>query len=60
MRRARGGRDPAAVALEAGIHPKSLARYESGARDPGTEILAALCRALGVSADYLVLGRRAG
>ena len=42
------------VAEACGISPISLARYETGARTPTTEILARLAVYYGVSMDYLL------
>lgn len=37
-----------------GIRQQSYHLYESGKQDPKSEVLASLCKALGVSADYLL------
>lgn len=50
------GLTQAEVAALVGIRQQSYYLYESGKQDPKSEVLAGLCNALDVSADYL-LGR---
>ncbi|HJN76116.1 MAG TPA: helix-turn-helix transcriptional regulator [Myxococcota bacterium] len=57
-RRQRRGLSQRALATRAGIAASVLSRIESGARQPTSEVLAALSGALGVSEDKL--GLRAG
>lgn len=40
-----------------GISPPSIARYESGANQPGGRELRLLCEALAVTADWLIYGQ---
>lgn len=44
----------ASVARRSGISPSQMSRYRSGERDPSLQAFSALCRALGVSADWLL------
>ena len=48
------GLTQAEVAALVGIRQQSYYLYESGKQDPRSEVLAGLCRALDVSADYLL------
>lgn len=40
-----------------GMSQQRYANYESGAREPNLQLLAEICAALRVSADYIVFGR---
>ena len=51
---AKGG--PAAVAAESGLPVKSVNHYAQGENLPGALSIACLCRALNVSADWLLFG----
>lgn len=42
------------LALEAGIEPSAISRYERGVNEPRANTLAKLARTLGVSADWLL------
>ena len=43
-----------------GVSRQAVSKWESGAATPDLATMARLCEALGVSADYLLLGREAG
>lgn len=49
------GWEPTPLARRLGLHPESVRRYLHGQR-PSPDFLAALCRELGVSAAWLLLG----
>lgn len=42
------------VAIEIGVTPSAYANYEQGIREPSLKLLAKICEALDVSADYLI------
>jgi transcriptional regulator with XRE-family HTH domain len=44
------------IASLTGVHPENVRRYWNGDM-PSTEFIAAFCRGLGISADWLILGR---
>ncbi len=47
----------AALAERLGVSPSTVGMYEQGRREPGSELLVALARELGVSVDYLLTGQ---
>jgi len=54
LKYARGDRSQRCIALAVGIKQQAYARYESEKATPGIDILAKLCRELGVSSDWLL------
>jgi transcriptional regulator with XRE-family HTH domain len=48
------GMTQAEVARAAHLEPSAVAHFESGRREPSARNLRALCRAVDVSADYLL------
>ena len=42
------------IAIECGIHPSCITQYKIGDTQPTLDVLYRLCRALDVSADYLL------
>lgn len=42
------------IAEECGIHPSCITQYKKGDSQPTLDVLFKLCRALDVSADYLL------
>lgn len=60
LRQARedAGLTQAEVAIRAGLKQSAVSHAESGRREPLATTLAALCRAIEVSADWVLLGRR--
>lgn len=42
------------LAEKLGVYPKDICRWETGVRVPGADKLAAICRALNVSADDIL------
>jgi len=53
---AMGDRSNAEVSRLTGFHPEAIRRYRLG-RTPPASLLAAMCDKLGVSAEWLLLGR---
>lgn len=56
--RERSGLSQSALARRVGWLPGEVCNYEAGRKSPNLVSLARLCRALRVSADSLVFGRR--
>jgi transcriptional regulator with XRE-family HTH domain len=52
--RRRAGLSQGDLAQRAGVHISDISKYERGRSVPTLARLARLCRALGVSADYLL------
>jgi hypothetical protein len=50
------GHKPTPLAAKLDLHPETVRRYLNGQR-PSPEFLAAICRELGVSAEWLLLGK---
>lgn len=42
------------IAAECGIHPSCITQYKKGDTQPTLDVLFCLCKALEVSADYLL------
>ena len=57
MLRKRSGLTQAELAKQLNITPSALGNYEQGRRLPDIETLVAMAEVLGVSLDYLVIGK---